>query len=75
MPVQYDCTNCVDLIAQHVALVGRFEYVIVASYPDKPHRITLTAWGRIQTLDAYDEARIKAFIAAYAGLDHHPRGF
>ena len=54
---------------------ARFEYVTAASYPDKPHRITLTAWGRIQTLDAYDEAQITAFIAAYAGLDHHPRGF
>ena len=75
VPVQYNCTNCVDLIAQLEALAARFEYVIVASYPDKPHRITLTAWGRIQTFDAYDEAQFTAFIAAYAGLDHHPRGF
>ena len=67
--------NCVDLIAQLEFLAACFEYVIVAPYSDMPHRIALTAWGRIQTLDAYDEAQITAFIAAYAGLDHHPRGF
>ena len=75
MPVQYNCTYCADLIAQHVAVAARLEYVTMASYPDKPHGIALTAWGRIQTLDAYDETQITALIAAYAGLDHHPCSF
>ena len=38
------------------------------------HRIALTAWGRIDTLEAFDEKRITAFIDACRGLDHHPRG-
>lgn len=67
--------ECADLVAQLEALASRHEFVIVAPYPDMPHRIALTAWGRILTLDSYDEAQITAFIEAYAGLDHHPRGF
>lgn len=67
--------DCAALVAQLEALATRHEYVIVAPYPAMPHRIALTAWGRMQTLDAFDERQITAFIKAYAGLDHHPRGF
>ena len=73
--VQYNCSDCTELIAELEALADGHEYVIVAPYPEMPHRIALTAWGRIQTLAAYDEAQVTAFISAYAGLDHHPRGF
>ncbi len=70
--LQADCTA---LIAELEALAHRHEFVIVAPYPEMTHRIALTAWGRIQTLAAYDEAQVTAFISTYAGLDHHPRGF
>ncbi len=73
--VQYNCLDCTALIAQLEAMASRHEYVIVAPYPGMSHRIALTAWGRLQTLDAFDEELIAAFIDAYAGLDHHPRGF
>ncbi|MYB76278.1 MAG: DUF3105 domain-containing protein [Chloroflexi bacterium] len=42
------------MIAQLEALASQHEYVIVALYPAMPHRIALTAWDRIQTLDAFD---------------------
>ena len=71
--VQYSCLDCTALIAQLEALASRHENVIVAPYPGMSHRIALTAWGRMQTLDAFDEDLITAFIDAYAGLDHHPR--
>jgi hypothetical protein len=35
--------------------------------------IALTAWGRIDTMDQPDEARIERFIKAYMGIDHHVR--
>lgn len=46
--------------------------LLVAPYPTMKSKIALTAWGRIETLDAYDEANILRFINAYIGIDHHP---
>lgn len=51
---------------------SRYDHLIVAPYPDMESRIALTAWGRIDTLESYDEARIVRFIEAYIGIDHHP---
>ena len=62
------------MIAQCEALASRYEHVITAPYPAMTHRIGLTAWDRNLPRDAYDEAQISTFIAAYTGLDHYPRG-
>jgi len=45
--------------------------VILAPYPRMRARIALTAWGRIDLLEALEEARITAFVEAFEGLDHH----
>jgi hypothetical protein len=47
--------------------------VILAPYPNLETRIALTAWGRIDTFEDFDEQRIVRFIDAYGGIDHHPR--
>ena len=36
--------------------------------------LALTAWTRIEKLKNFDEARIKKFIEAYRGIDHHIQG-
>jgi len=48
--------------------------LVIAPYPmlKSNAAIALTAWGRIQLLDDYDEATILRFIKAYIGIDHHP---
>ncbi|MEO5656920.1 MAG: DUF3105 domain-containing protein [Nitrospiria bacterium] len=51
---------------------SRYDHLIVAPYPDMERTIALTAWGRIDAFDRYDEARIVRFIEAYIGIDHHP---
>jgi hypothetical protein len=51
---------------------SKYDHLIVAPYPDMERQIALTAWGRIDTFDGYDEARITRFIEAYIGIDHHP---
>lgn len=51
---------------------SKYDHLIVAPYPDMEHRIALTAWGRIDAFDEYDEARISSFIEAFIGIDHHP---
>ena len=39
--------------------------IIVNLYAKAPTRITLTAWSRMQKCDQYNEAAIRAFLAAY----------
>ncbi len=53
-------------------LRSKYDHLIVAPYPDMEHQIALTAWGRIDSFNGYDEARIVRFIEAYIGIDHHP---
>ena len=41
------------------------ESVVVAPYPGMKHKIALTAWTRLGTLDSIDQAKIESFINAY----------
>ncbi|MEW6324080.1 MAG: DUF3105 domain-containing protein [Nitrospirota bacterium] len=65
-----------DLLAMPQAMIEhgaeKFLRLIVAPYPTMKAKIALTAWGRIETLEHYDQARILQFIKAYIGIDHHP---
>lgn len=45
--------------------------IILEPYADMSSVIVLTAWGRIDRLDQMDESRIREFIDAYRGVDHH----
>jgi uncharacterized protein DUF3105 len=69
--VQYSC-ECPDLVAELTRVVQRYDtQVILAPYPGMKSRIALTAWTRLETLDQFDEKRIRRFIDAYHGIDHH----
>jgi len=74
--VQYNCPDgCPDLVQQLSDVVAGFpEGIILAPYPDMEVRIALTAWGRIEQMDEFDEKRILGFIRAYRGRDHHITG-
>ncbi len=64
--------GCPELVKQLEEIIKKYsERVILAPYPDLPLKIALTAWTRIDTLDAFDEKRIVDFINAYQGIDHH----
>lgn len=55
-----------------VGLVNRYaDKVILEPYAGLETPIVLTAWGRIDRIEAFDEERITSFIAAYRGIDHH----
>lgn len=71
--VQYSCPEgCPELIDALAGIVARYDtQVILAPYPDMDARIALTAWGRLDKFEAFDEARIVRFIEAYRGIDHH----
>jgi hypothetical protein len=73
--VQYNCPDgCPDLVAKLKAIVSGYEHqVILAPYPGMKTRIALTAWTRLDAFNDFDEKRIRRFITAYRGIDHHPR--
>lgn len=67
--------GCPELVEKLKAIVDRHDrHVLLAPYPGMATRIALTAWGRIDRLDEFDDDRIRGFIDAYAGIDHHPGG-
>ena len=71
--VQYSC-DCPDVAARLRSIVSTYDrYVILAPYPEMKSRIALSAWTRIETMDQVDDARVKRFIDAYRGVDHHKR--
>jgi hypothetical protein len=72
--VQYSC-DCPEIVARLREIVQRYDrYVILAPYPSMKARIALTAWTRIDTMEDLDEARVRRFVEAYRGIDHHKAG-
>jgi len=73
--VQYNCPEgCPDLVGKLKAIVSGYEHqVILAPYPGMKTRIALTAWTKLDAFNDFDEKRIRRFIMAYRGIDHHPR--
>jgi hypothetical protein len=75
--IQYNCTDCPELKQQIEDFYNRYvpnhriplfpasSKIIVAPYPDMPTRVALTAWGRIDTMDSWDEDRAAKFIDAF----------
>jgi hypothetical protein len=71
--VQYNC-ECPDLVAKLKTIVDRYDrHVILAPYPGMQHKIALTAWTRLDTVNELDEGRVTRFIEAYRGIDHHKK--
>ena len=75
--IQYRCDEpCPELVEQLTAagqpyLSSPYPYVILAPYPEMETRIALTAWGRIDQFEEFDEARIRRFIEAYRCTNWH----
>lgn len=75
--IWYDCPDgCPELTIQLEGIVNQMdeEGLLLAPYPGMDTRIALTAWTRLDPFQDFDEARIKAFIRAYRGIDHHRAG-
>ncbi len=66
--ISYKDAKDTDLADKLAAIARRYERkVIVTPRPANDAVIALAAWGRLQTLEAFDEAPIVAFIEAYRG--------
>lgn len=51
---------------------GRFGRTVITPRADLQAPYVLTAWTRMQTFEDIDPEGMRAFIAAYHGIDHHP---
>ena len=82
--VQYDCADgCPELVTQLTDIVDEYlaapdARIVMAPYDGitdpvtgQPRRIALSAWTRLDTFDEFDAERIRTFIEAYQGIDHH----
>jgi Protein of unknown function (DUF3105) len=67
--------DCADRAAEPLKqVVKRYaDHVLLSPYPGLDRCIALTAWTRIDKLEAFDEGRVVRFIEAYRGIDHHKR--
>ncbi len=75
--IHYNCPDgCPDVVAQLTSIVSDLgtEQLVLEPYPNMDSRIALTAWTKLLTLDTVDEGRIKSFVKAYRGIDHHVPG-
>ena len=52
---------------------GRYSRFVIAPREDMPTPYAMTAWQRLARFDAIDAVAMQAFLAAYHGVDHHPR--
>jgi hypothetical protein len=70
--VQYNCPEgCDELVQQLTDIFNTYQsLVIVAPYPGMDAKIALTAWGWIDELENFDEARIVDFINGHANGIH-----
>lgn len=71
--IQYNCRKpCTDTVAKLEAILERYpEYVLLAPYPLMESKIAVTAWGKLETFDEFDEASIVNFIEINKGIAHH----
>lgn len=70
--IQYRCSEpCPQLADQLAQVAAPWSRVIIAPGPYLPARIALTAWGRIDLLEGFDEERIVAFLEAWEGQHQH----
>ncbi len=74
--VHYDPTQVDETTIQTLTDIveNENESVILEPYADLETPIVLTAWMHIDKLTTLDEQRIKDFISAYKGVDHHVKG-
>ena len=68
--ISYDCrklADCAGTQAQLRQLLARYRNWKITAVPrqNADAAIALTAWGWLEKLDSYDEARITAFINAW----------
>jgi hypothetical protein len=63
-----------DLYSTTQPLIDAGKEIVVTNYTNMNHVIALTAWGKLQTLEAFDLVEINKFIRTYERA-FNPEGF
>ena len=76
--VHYNCPDgCDALVGQLTTIIQEYldagRHVLLEPYVGMDSRIALTSWTRIDKFEEFDESRIRKFVEAYEGIDHHVR--
>lgn len=70
--IQYAPDTADRAVAELTALARRYGAdVVLAPYPPLAQGIALTAWGRIDHLEQYDQRRVTGFVEALRGRYNH----
>lgn len=69
LPAEFQSEECKKLVGNLSKFLEDWQRVIIVPRPSLDTTIALTAWGRVDKMDKFDEARIKKFIQAF-----HNRG-
>ena len=59
------------IATSYLEIGGGRSHVIMYPYPGLSNPVVLRAWRRLDRLSEFDEPRIRKFIDAYVGIDHH----
>ena len=65
--------NEAQVAALQEVVEGRYSRVVIAPREGMPTPYAMTAWQRLARFDTIDAVAMQAFLAAYHGIDHHPR--
>ncbi|MBF8299086.1 MAG: hypothetical protein HW397_135 [Dehalococcoidia bacterium] len=61
-------TECPDIYEKLKRIYFRYDTKVILNYrPETDSKIALTAWTRLDKMEAFDEGRIVRFIEAYRG--------
>jgi hypothetical protein len=65
LPAEFNSEECKSLVGKLESFTNDFQRVIVVPRLNLETPIVLTAWGRIEKLEDYDETKIREFIKAF----------
>lgn len=65
LPEEFKSDQCKDLVSKLSALLDDYQRLIIVPKVNLDTPIATTAWGRIDKMEIYDEARIRNFISSY----------
>ena len=65
LPESFQSDSCKQLVDQLSVFLKDFDRVIIVPRPQMESKIAVTAWNRIDTMDSFEETRIRSFIEAF----------
>ncbi len=65
LPKTFSSQSCKDLVGKLSGFLKEYQRVVITPRPNLDTTIALTAWTKLDKMNAFEEDRIRAFIATY----------